>query len=150
MPCGYDSLEKITVTRVNRLNRGRRGGGATGNRGTIRVNMTRVNMTAVFDMNYIIWGKNLRSYPNSECNRHEVLDDPSKKGDYEEVIAPPTRKAKATRQEEKVVAEDDQAFLERQHAELDKACLRMHGLVSACCKRLSMLIDYSLGGLWVR
>jgi len=50
-----------------------------------------------------------------------VLDDPSKVGDFEEVIAPPVSKAKAAREEEMVQAEDDQAFLERQHAELDKA-----------------------------
>lgn len=49
-----------------------------------------------------------------------VLHDPAKEGPYNEVIAPPSDEAKAARAEETVEAEDDQAFLERHKAELDK------------------------------
>jgi dynein light intermediate chain 1 len=53
--------------------------------------------------------------------RITVLNDHTKTGSYEEVIAAPTKKARASREEEVVEAEDDQGFLEKHKGALEKA-----------------------------
>lgn len=51
--------------------------------------------------------------------RITVLNDHTKTGTYEEVIAPPANKTRAARAEDLVVAQDDQAFLESHKGTLD-------------------------------
>jgi len=53
--------------------------------------------------------------------RITVLNDHTKTGSYEEVIAPPSSKTRAARSEEVVEAQEDQAFLEAHKANLEKA-----------------------------
>jgi len=53
--------------------------------------------------------------------RITVLNDHTKTGTYEEVIAPPVNKTRAARAEETVMAAEDQAFLEAHKGDLDRA-----------------------------